>query len=346
MGLLVHMDTSPEAPGENVKPRVWNDYKGGDLEIGNGVVIPKKDLERCIGHNLVTASGDTLLGGDDKAGISIGMTALKHLQTTDFPRGRVHFLATSDEETGNGTKEFDPKLFPVSCAYTIDGTGGTMLENETFNGAKVTVTFKGKVIHPGEKGYHTLINSITLAAQYQMSLPNVAAPETTTLRDGFIYPVHLEATADRAKAAFIVRDFEDKGLYRLVETMQAAAGLMNTYYGSGTVTVAPEMQYKNMITGFEGREWVVQNAMNAMRAAGVEPKLHYIRGGTDGGRLTTDFGIPTPNLFAGYENPHSLTEFASLNWMESSLLTVINLVREHGKYHMGLRGETPVDRGC
>jgi len=333
IGFIAHVDTSPEMPGADVRPLVHRQYDGRDLVLpdlcdGSSAVlrlVENPALADQIGHDIVTASGATLLGADDKAGVAEIVTAAAYLVAhPDIPHGTVRIAFTPDEEVGRGTLHFDVARFGADCAYTIDGGNRGEIEVENFSADAMTVTFHGFNTHPGyAKG--RMVNAIKVAASFIDRLPReTLSPETTEGRDGFVHPYVVRASVERTSVRLLVRDFVTSGLKEkgaMIETLarEAAAG-----YPGARVEVAVEESYRNMKEVLDRHPAIAAHAREAIRRAGLEPRTHPIRGGTDGSRLSF-IGLPTPNLFAGEHNFHSRLEWVSVQDMEKAVEVIVHL---------------------
>jgi tripeptide aminopeptidase len=330
VGLLAHLDTSPDAPGHAVNPQVWRDYDGGELVLPGDpgqVLSPAASalLAERKGHDIVSSDGTTLLGADDKAGVAEIMTAVSYLRAhPELPRPRTRIGFTVDEEVGRGADNFDLARFDADFAYTLDGARVGEIENETFSAVELYVSFHGVGTHPGSaKG--KLVNPLKLAAAFVASLPPELSPETTEGRDGFVHPYAIEGGAEAVKVTLILRDFDDEKLEaheRLVRSLATRA-----LGGDPRASVSFERweQYRNMRSVLETVPEVVEAALEATRRAGLEPRLEQIRGGTDGSRLT-EMGLPTPNVFTGGNEFHSLLEWVSVQDMAISAATIVHLL--------------------
>jgi tripeptide aminopeptidase len=308
---------------------VHRDYDGGSLELPRGGTVLDPDvmpnLADKVGHDLVSSSGDTLLGADDKAGVAEIMTAVAHLVANpDVPRPPLRVAFTPDEEIGAGAKRFDVERFGAACAYTIDGSALGELQDETFSGAMVTLTIHGVDIHPGwAKG--RLVNALRVAGQILSALPrDRLTPETTSGREGFIHPYDLHGSAGQAVIEAIVRDFDDELLEGHVELLRQTAERVVAETPGARLDVSVESQYPNMRRFIDEVPEVVEMAEGALRAEGIEPVRVPIRGGTDGSLLSS-MGLPTPNLFTGGHEYHSVREWASLQEMAASAATIVRL---------------------
>ncbi|MBX5440585.1 MAG: peptidase T [Solirubrobacteraceae bacterium] len=328
IGWIAHLDTSPDAPGDGVEPIVHRDYDGGVLALPRGgtVLDPEQmpELRGAVGHDLVTASGDTLLGADDKAGIAAIMTAVAHLAAhPELPRPTLKVAFTPDEEIGEGATLFDIERFGARCAYTVDGSALGELQDETFSAAGAVVTIEGHDVHPGF-ATGRLVNAARLAAEVVAALPADLTPEATSGRDGFIHVYEVRATAARATIHAIVRDFDDERLQAHADVLRRTAETVVGREPRARVTVDVFPQYPNMRRFLEGHPEIVGRAEAAMRAEGIEPVRTPIRGGTDGSVLSQR-GLPTPNLFTGGHEFHSVREWASVQEMAAAAATLVRL---------------------
>jgi tripeptide aminopeptidase len=330
IGFIAHVDTSPEMPGHDVKPIVHARYDGRDLVLPDdpAMVLRAADnppLLSQIGNDIVTASGLTLLGADDKAGVAAIMAAAEHLlEHPEIPHGVVRIGFTPDEEIGRGADRFDVGRFGAACAYTLDGGGLGELEYESFSADAVTVTFKGFNTHPGyAKG--RMVNAIRVAADFISRLPRTGmSPETTDGYEGYLHPYQMQAGADRTTVKVLVRDFATPALQEKEALVDAIAReVVEAHPGSSFETVV-EQSYRNMREVLERHPQVVDYARDAIRRAGLEPVERPIRGGTDGSRLSF-MGLPTPNLFAGEHNFHSRLEWVSAQDMDKAVEVIVRL---------------------
>jgi tripeptide aminopeptidase len=332
IGLIAHVDTSPEMSGAGVKPIVHRAYDGGDLALPDApdAVLRRADIPELadqIGSDIVTASGTTLLGADNKAGVAEIVTAAEYLVAhPDIAHGPIRIAFTPDEEIGRGTQHFDVAAFGALCAYTVDGGTRGEIEFESFSADAMTLTFHGFNTHPGyAKG--RMVNAIKVAAAFINSLPaGRLSPETTDGYEGFVHPYVLQASVDRTSVKLIVRDFVTAALAdkeSLLTTLAHAA--VSRYPGAG-VDIAIEEQYRNMKAILDRYPATVEHAREAIRRAGLEPRSKPIRGGTDGSRLSF-MGLPTPNVFAGEHNFHSRLEWVSAQDMEKAVEVIVHLCR-------------------
>jgi len=332
IGFLAHVDTSPEMSGAGVKAIVHRDYDGGDLAFPDdpSAVIAFADnphLANQIGQDIITASGTTLLGADNKAGVAEIMAAAEYLlEHPEIPHGPVRIGFTPDEEVGNGTKFFDVDRFGAYCAYTMDGETLGELQVETFSADAITVTFQGFNTHPGF-AQGRMVNAIKVAADFITRLPRDGmSPETTAGYEGFVHPYMVDAGVERTSVKLLVRDFVTAKLKDMEEQVaQWADETVAAHPGSRT-EIAVEESYRNMKEVLDHHPDVVENALEAIRRAGLEPAVEPIRGGTDGSRLSF-MGLPTPNIFAGEHNFHSRFEWISTGDMHKAVEVIIELCR-------------------
>jgi tripeptide aminopeptidase len=328
IGLIAHMDTSPDAPGANVNPQVTT-YNGGDLEIGNGVVIKEEDnpeLKNWLGKEIITSDGSTLLGADNKAGIAEIMAAVKYL--IDHPvmkHGTIKIGFTPDEEVGNGTKFFNMEKFGAKYAYTVDGGAMGEVENETFNASSATFRITGIGVHPGSaKG--KMVNAIRIISELVGMIPQSTAPETTEGKEGYLHVHHLKGEVDSAEAKLLIRDFTKEGMKNKKYFLGKVRDLVAERWPKAEIELEFKDSYNNMIEVLSKHQEVVDYAMEATKMASVEPVLTSIRGGTDGSRLCFE-GLPTPNIFTGGINFHGIREWIPIPAMEKAVETIVNLVR-------------------
>ena len=329
IGLIAHMDTSPDAPGHGVEPIVHHSYDGGVIELPReGTVLDPDampELAEKIGHDIVTGSGDTLLGADDKAGVAEIMAGVAHLAAhPELPRPTLRVAFTPDEEIGEGATLFDIERFGARCAYTLDGSDIGELQDETFSAVEAILTVRGVEVHPGQ-ATGKLVNALRLAAQIVAALPSDSlTPETTADREGFIHPVEFTGTAAKAEIRFILRDFDDDLLERHVALLEQTAGQVTATEPRARLELAVRNQYRNMRRVLSEVPDVTDAAEAAIRAEGVQPIRRPIRGGTDGSRLS-EMGLPTPNIFTGGHEYHSVREWASVQDMAAAAAVVVRL---------------------
>jgi tripeptide aminopeptidase len=329
IGLIAHVDTSPDAAGGGVQPIVHRDYDGGVLELPRGGTrldpAVMRELHSKLGHDLVTGSGDTLLGADDKAGVAEIIAAVAYLAVhPELPRPTVRVCFTPDEEIGEGATLFDIERFGAAFAYTLDGSDRGELQDETFSAMEVIITVHGVEVHPGQ-ATGKLVNALRLAARIVTSLPEDGlTPETTSGREGFIHLYELAGSAGRAELRAIVRDFDDEQLERNVALLERAAHQAVDPEPRARLEVDVREQYRNMRTYLDRVPHVTAAAEVAIQAEGIEPIRNPIRGGTDGSRLS-EMGLPTPNIFTGGHEYHSVREWASVHDMAAAAATVVRL---------------------
>lgn len=331
IGLIAHVDTSPEVSGHDVKPRIHRNYGGEriDFPACKGLFLdPAEDfhLAAARGKDIITADGSTLLGADDKAGIAEIMTALEWFgQNPDVAHGPVRVAFTCDEEVGRGTDKFDVNAFGADYAYTVDGEAAGEIEDETFCADRATVTFFGKNVHPGY-GKGKLVNSMRAAGRFVDSLDRDRAPETTAERQGYLHPIGLSGDVERTTIRLIVRDFEEEGLQNLEKILTVRAEQAAAAYRGVRHEVRIETQYRNMKYRLDAEPRVTELALEAVRRAGGTPHRAAIRGGTDGARLSYK-GLLTPNIFTGGHNFHSRTEWIAIQDMELAVRTLVELIQ-------------------
>jgi tripeptide aminopeptidase len=329
IGLLAHMDVSPDAPGAGVEPLVHREYDGGVLTLPRGGTVldpaTMPVLGGKVGHDVVTSSGDTLLGADDKAGVAEIMAAVAYLAAhPDLPRPTLRVGFTPDEEIGEGASLFPVEAFGAVCAYTIDGSQPGELQDETFSGVEVTIEITGVDVHTGW-AKDKLVNAARLAARIVAALPaDTLTPETTSGREGFLHVHDIQASATHATVRAIARDFDDDLLAAHVALLRRTAEEVVATEPGATVDVYVREQYPNMRRFLDAAPEVVAAADRALRAEGYEPIREPIRGGTDGSVLSA-LGLPTPNLFTGGHEYHSVREWASLQDMASAAATIVRL---------------------
>ncbi len=325
-----HMDTSPDSSGKDVKPLVHSNYQGQDLVLPDdeSIVIRAKDhpdLKEQIGNDIVTASGTTLLGADNKAGLAAIMDAAAFLmQNPAVKHGRIRILFTPDEEIGRGVDKVDMKKLDADFGYTIDGEKRGTLEDETFSADGVTITAYGVSAHPGfAKG--KLESALKIVGDILAALPkDRLSPETTAGREGFIHPVSMKGIAEEASLQFIIRDFTEKGLEEHEDFLKSIVGKVLENYPNSRADFEVKEQYRNMKKVLDKNPAVVAHAERAIERAGMTALASSIRGGTDGSRLSF-MGLPCPNIFAGEHAFHSKYEWVSVQDMEKSAETLVHL---------------------
>ena len=328
IGLIAHMDTAPDASGENIKARIV-EYHGGDICLNEEkeIFLREKDypsLKRHHGKHLIVTDGTTLLGADDKAGIAEIMTAAEFLMTARRTHATLKIGFTPDEEIGRGADKFNIKDFGADYAYTADGGTIGEIEFENFNAASAKVEFAGLNIHPGS-AKDKMVNSQYIAMEFQSLLPVHQRPESTAGYEGFIHLVGMKGEVEQSSLFYIIRDHDADKLQEKKQAMENAAAFLNAKYGAGTVTLTIRDSYRNMREKIEPCMYVVDRAMKAMKAVGMEPVAAPIRGGTDGARLSYE-GLPCPNLCTGGENYHGRFEYIPVEDMELCTKMLIEIL--------------------
>lgn len=334
IGFISHMDTSPDFTAKNVNPQIIENYRGGDIALGNGneilspVMFPV--LHKLIGHTLIATDGKTLLGADDKAGIAEIMTAMARLAKEDIPHGALRVAFTPDEEIGRGTSHFDVEGFAADWAYTVDGSDIGEFEFENFNAASATVKIVGNNVHPGTaKG--VMVNALELATQFHMAVPAKEKPQYTEGYEGFYHLHQMKGTVEHAELLYIIRDFDTESFEQRKQTLkQIAQQISQGLHPDCSVKVDMNNSYRNMREKVEPFPHIIDLALQAMRDCGIEPNVKPIRGGTDGSALSWK-GLPCPNLFTGGYNYHGKHEFASLNIMAQSVEVIVRLAELAGQ---------------
>jgi tripeptide aminopeptidase len=329
---LAHVDTSPETSGTDVKPVVHSPYAGGDIVLP---VDPTKviqvaenpDLKRLVGGTIITTDGTTLLGADDKAGVAVIMSAAAHLIAhPEIPHGPIRLCFTCDEEIGHGVDHLSLEKLDSVCGYTLDGEGAGMVDCETFSADQAIITVTGVNIHPSI-GKGKMVNAIRILAEFLSRLPSDRlSPETTSGREGFLHPYQIEGGVAQATARILLRDFETAELAGYAALLSRIAADLRPKYRQASIDIRLVEQYRNMREGLADEPRALSKALEATRAAGLEPKQTIIRGGTDGSRLTA-LGLPTPNLSTGEHNPHSPLEWTSLEEMQHAVDVLVALAQ-------------------
>ena len=332
IGFIAHVDTSPEMSGAGVKPIVHRAYDGRDLVLPDDptAVLRVADmpyLGECLGHDIITASGTTLLGADNKSGVAAIMTAAEWLMThPEIPHGAIRIGFTPDEEVGQGTQHFDVAKFGARYAYTMDGGSRGELEFESFSADAITITFRGLNTHPGYAKGH-MVNAIKLAARFIERLPaDRRSPETTDGRDGFVHPYVVDASVDRTSVKLLVRDFVTDGLAEKEQWLQSlAADVVREVPGASFEAEIVE-SYRNMREVLDQHPLVVECAREGIARTGLTVRDRPIRGGTDGSKLSF-MGLPTPNIFAGEQNFHSRFEWVSVQDMAKAAEVIVEVAK-------------------
>lgn len=330
VGFIAHLDTSPDMSGRHVNPRIIDNYDGGDitLDAENGVVLSPKsfpEMKDYVGQSLIVTDGKTLLGADDKAGISEIITAVEYLmEHPEIKHGDIRIGFNPDEEIGLGAHKFDVKRFGADFAYTMDGGAIGELEYENFNAASAKVVFKGRNVHPGY-AKHKMINSIRIANQFSIMLPRWETPEHTEGYEGFYHLIGFEGTVEETTLTYIIRDHDmDRFQRRKKELEHLVRKINNEFPGCASIEIKD--QYYNMREKIEPVMYVIDIAKQAMTDAGVTPKVQPIRGGTDGAQLSFK-GLPCPNIFAGGLNFHGRYEYVPVPSMEKAVDVIVEICK-------------------
>lgn len=332
IGLLAHLDTSPDVSGKDVKPIIHKKYQGGDIVLPGDPSqiirwIENPDLKQQIGNDIITSNGTTLLGADNKAGIAEIFAAVNHLfENPEIKHGKVKIAITPDEEVGQGTKYFDVDKFGADYAYTIDGASVGEVEDETFCADTVIVKIMGKNMHPGY-AKNKMINSIKIAAKIIDRLPSDRlSPETTENREGYVHPNSLTGSVEQTTIKFLVRDFTVEGLKQRERFLKELIDQVMKDYPEAKLDFNIEEAYRNMKYKLNEYPQVVEYALEAVRRIGIVPQKNIIRGGTDGAILSYK-GLLTPNIFTGGHNFHSKLEWISVQDMRKAVDVIVNLIQ-------------------
>ena len=329
LGFIAHMDTAPAVTGENVKPRIIENYDGKDIVLNEekNIVMKVSDFPELVeytGKRLIVTDGTTLLGADDKAGVAEIMTMAEQLLLSrDIPHGKIRIGFTPDEEVGAGADHFDVKLFGADYAYTVDGGKLGELEYENFNAAGATVTFHGRSVHPGD-AKNKMVNALLLAMEFQNMLPVFENPMYTEKYEGFYHLDLLSGSVEKAQAEYIIRDHDKDKFKQKKETFLKIGDYLNEKYGKDTVLIEMKDSYYNMREIIEQHMQLIENAKAAMEETGVNPIVVPIRGGTDGARLSY-MGLPCPNLCTGGHNFHGRFEYICADSMEKIVEILLKL---------------------
>ena len=329
VGFIAHMDTSPDMSGKGVSPRIVRNYDGGDITLcadENIVLSPAQfpELLAHVGEDLIVTDGKTLLGADDKAGIAEIVSAIVYLQQhPEIKHGKIRIGFNPDEEIGLGAHKFDVEKFACDWAYTMDGGEVGELEFENFNAASAKLLFKGRNVHPGY-AKNEMINSLRVANRFMSFLPDSETPEHTDGYEGFYHLIGVSGDVEQTTVSYIIRDHDRVRFEARKAEMQRLADLVNAEYGEQVVTLELKDQYYNMRQQIEPVMHVIDIAFEAMKAAGVEPHVKAIRGGTDGAQLSFK-GLPCPNIFAGGLNFHGRYEFVPIQSMEKAMNVIVKI---------------------
>ena len=333
IGFIAHMDTSPAASGENVNPQIHRNYDGGDIVVNkekNIVLSPNEFsiLSEKVGKTIITSDGTTLLGADDKAGITEIIEALKYIiENPEIEHSDIKVCFTPDEEVGRGADFFDVEGFNTDFAYTVDGGEIGELEYENFNASSVDIKIIGKSVHPGS-AYNVMINAAAVATEFHSMVPQNEVPEKTKGYEGFYMLTYIGGEVDEAKLSYILRDFDLDGLNQRKAKIEEITKTLQQKYGEDRIIVEIKDSYYNMKEKIEPVMYIIDLAKKAMKDADIEPKIVPIRGGTDGARISY-MGIPTPNLFTGGYNFHGYYEYAVAEEMEKAKEVIINIVKNN-----------------
>lgn len=332
IGFIAHVDTSPDASGRDIRPQIIRQYDGKPILLNKAKELyldPAEfpELLSYKGQTLITTDGTTLLGADDKAGVAAIMSAVQYLMAhPEVKHGPVKIAFTPDEEIGRGVAKFDVKRFGADYAYTIDGGQIGEMEYENFNAAMARIHIQGRNIHPGyAKG--KMINALIIGTELNNMLPVEQRPEFTDHYEGFFHIISFRGTVEEAELSYIIRDHDLSKFEQKKKLMQEIAGFLNQKYGR-CVTLEIKDQYFNMRTQVEPYMHIVEKAANAMKAAGITPIVHPIRGGTDGAQLSYR-GLPCPNIFAGGHNFHGKMEYLPLESMEKASEVILRIIEEY-----------------
>ena len=332
IGFIAHMDTSPDATGHDIHPRIIRSYPGGRIILNEEKKMyldpeTNPELKGLVGDDLITTDGTTLLGADDKAGVAIIMSMVEYIcQNRDFKHGDICIAFTPDEEVGRGTENFDVKRFGADYAYTVDGGRIDEFSFENFNAYKADVTITGKSYHPGDsKG--KMVNALTLGRQFDTMLGDNKRPEATEHKEGFYHLHHMEGDVSTTKMTYILRDHDMDNMHDMIHTMQLAASYLNQVNHGHYIDIDFTLQYKNMIEVINKTPDIVYKVKQAMINIGLEPIASPIRGGTDGANLSF-MGLPCPNLGTGGYNYHGPYEFCSINSMKKGVKLLLELIKE------------------
>ncbi len=325
IGFIAHMDTSPEARGENIKPRIIKNYSGEDIKFDNGKIMSPADfpeLKDYVGQDIITTDGTTLLGADDKAGIAEIMTAVEEIKNSTINHGDIIIGFTPDEEIGRGADAFDVNVFGADFAYTMDGGAIGELEFENFNAAKAKIKISGRNVHPGY-AKNKMLNAVLIGSKIAEALPSGETPAKTSGYEGFYHLCSLKGDVEECEMTYIIRDFFSDSFEKRKNLLADTVKRLNKKYG-GVIDLQIYDEYKNMREKLEDKMYVVSLAEKSMRDCGIEPIIQPIRGGTDGARLSF-MGLPCPNIFAGGHNFHGIYEFIPINSMEKAVELIIKI---------------------
>lgn len=329
IGFIAHMDTSPDASGKDIKPRIVKDYDGSDIVLSEGIVTSVEKFPELLNHkgeDLIVTDGTTLLGADDKAGIAEIVQAMVYLKEhPEIKHGKIRVGFNPDEEIGMGAHHFDVKKFGAEFAYTMDGSEIGEIEFENFNAASAKITINGCSVHPGY-AKDKMLNASKVAIELSQMLPANEAPESTEGYEGFFHLTGINGSCEKASLSYIIRDHDREYFESRKNEMEEIVEEINAKYGEGTAILEMKDQYYNMREKVEPMMYIIDIAKQAIAEAGMEPKVMAIRGGTDGAQLSF-MGLPCPNIFAGGLNFHGPHEFCPVQSLEKAMMTVVNICR-------------------
>ncbi len=330
IAFIAHVDTSPAVSGKDVNPQIVTNYQGGDIVLKNGKIIEvaeNPELKTLHGFDIITTDGTTLLGADDKAGVAEIMDAMNYLvKHPELKHGNIRICFTPDEEVGRGTEKLDVARLGVKYAYTIDGGTRGEVETETFSADAVEIIIQGKNVHPGyAKG--KMVNSLKIAAKFIDNLPkDKLSPETTEKREGYVHPVSINGSEESTVIKFIIRDFIDENLVKYEDFLESELKKIVEEFPGANYIFKRIQQYRNMYQVVSKHPQVEEYAIESLKRLNILPIQNPIRGGTDGSRLSF-MGVPTPNLFAGGHNFHSILEYVAIQDMEASVMNIVTLAQ-------------------
>lgn len=331
IGLIAHMDTSPDASGDNIHPQIIRNYDGHRLVLNEEMILDPQefpDLKKVVGHDIITTDGTTLLGADDKAGIAIIMSMAEYMfKHPEFKHNDIQIAFTPDEEVGRGSEHFDLSIFQADYAYTVDGGDINEFYFENFNAYQVLVEITGKSIHPGA-AKNKMVNSLEVAIEFDQLLPQNRRPEYTEGYEGFHHLNHMQGTCEKTRLEYIVRDHQFLKLKEQLNDFKRIQAYLNSKYGYELVDITMHEQYLNMKDILIDHPEIVEQVELAMRDVGLNPTIVPIRGGTDGARLSY-LGLPCPNIGTGGFNCHGPYEFVSVTMMKKGVELLLRLIRNN-----------------
>lgn len=329
IGFIAHMDTSPDASGKDIKPRIIRNYDGNDIILSEGIVTSVEKFPELLyhkGENLIVTDGTTLLGADDKAGIAEIVQAMVYLQQhPDIKHGKIRIGFNPDEEIGLGARHFNVEKFGCEFAYTMDGSEEGEIEFENFNAASAKITVNGCSVHPGY-AKDKMVNAARIATELVQMLPSDETPETTEDYEGFFHLTNMSGSVEKAQLSFIIRDHDREFFESRKAEISDIVKTINEKYGEGVALLETKDQYYNMREKLEDKMHIIDIAKQAITEAGMTPKIKAIRGGTDGAQLSF-MGLPCPNIFAGGLNFHGPHEFCPVQNLEKAMKTVVNICK-------------------